>query len=156
MKKLMLAGAWVVAVISVAAAQGTGGAKNAGQPLKWGPAPAVFPAGAKMAVLAGDPGKAEEFTVRLDMPAGYTIKPHWHPTDEHITVIKGTFLVGMSDTVNAKQTLALNVGDFATAMANQHHYGIARGRTIVQVHAIGPFALTYVNPKDDPSKIASK
>jgi len=156
MKKLMLAGAWVVAVISVAAAQGTGGEKNAGQPIKWGPAPAVFPAGAKMAVLSGDPSKAAEFTVRLDMPAGYTIKPHWHPTDEHITVIKGTFLVGMSDTVNAKQTIALKTGDFATAAANMHHYAIARGRTVVQVHAIGPFQLTYVNPKDDPSKIAAR
>ena len=60
--------------------------------LKWGPAPPVFPTGAKMAVLQGDPGKAEQFTVRFDFPAGYTIAPHFHPTDEHITVITGTFI----------------------------------------------------------------
>src|SRR3954471_21026220 len=66
-------------------------------PLKWGPAPAVFPAGAKMAVLQGDPSKSELFTVRLDMPDGYAIAPHWHPTDEHVTVISGKFLVGMGD-----------------------------------------------------------
>ena len=53
--------------------------------LKWGPAPAIFPAGAKMAVLQGDPGKPGLFTVRLDMPDGYRIPPHWHPADEHIT-----------------------------------------------------------------------
>jgi quercetin dioxygenase-like cupin family protein len=122
------------------------------QELKWGPAPAVFPAGAKMAVLQGNPGKPEMFTVRLDMPSGYKIAPHFHPTDEHITVIKGTFLVGMGDTPDAKHTMTLPTGGFATAGANQHHYATAKGHTIVQVSAIGPFALTYVNPADDPSK----
>ena len=119
---------------------------------QWGPAPAVFPAGARLAVLAGDPGKPGEYTVRLEMPNGYVIKPHWHPTDEHITVIQGTFLVGMGDTVDVKKTGALKVGDFATAGAKMNHYAIARGRTIVQVNGIGPFQLTYVNPADDPSK----
>jgi len=118
----------------------------------WGPAPAVFPAGARFTVLAGDPSKAGEYTVRLAMPNGYVIKPHFHPVDEHITVIQGTFLVGMGDAVDVKKAGALKVGDFATAGANMHHYAIARGRTIVQVNGIGPFQLTYVNPADDPSK----
>jgi quercetin dioxygenase-like cupin family protein len=120
--------------------------------LKWGPAPAVFVAGAKMAVLQGDPSKTEQFTIRLDLPSGYTIAPHFHPTDEHVTVIEGTFLVGMGDKLDASKTMALPVGGFVTAGANQHHFGIAKGRTIVQVHAMGPFALTYVNPADDPTK----
>src|SRR5690348_17880028 len=50
--------------------------------VKWGPAPAVFPKGAKMAVMQGDPSKSDLFTVRLDMPRGYKIAPHFHPTDE--------------------------------------------------------------------------
>ena len=120
--------------------------------VSWGPAPAVFPAGAKMAVLQGDPHKAEPFTVRLEMPDGYRIAPHTHPTDEHITVIKGTFLVGMGETRDAAHMMTLRTGDFATAGAGQPHYATARGRTIVQVSAIGPFALAYVNPADDPSR----
>jgi quercetin dioxygenase-like cupin family protein len=116
----------------------------------WGPAPAVFPAGARMAVMSGDPSKAAEFTVRLEMPDGYTIPSHFHPTDEHITVISGTFLVGMGDVVDATKTSTLAAGGFVTAGANMHHFAIARGKTVVQVHAIGPFALTYVNPKDNP------
>jgi mannose-6-phosphate isomerase-like protein (cupin superfamily) len=127
-----------------AAAQGT--------ELKWGPAPAIFPAGAKMAVLSGDPSKPAEFTVRLDMPDGYTIAPHWHPTDEHVTVIRGTFLVGMGDKVDASKMQTLATGGFITAPAKMHHFARAKGHTIVQVHAIGPFVLTYVNPADDPSK----
>ena len=118
--------------------------------LTWGPAPAVFAAGAKMAVLQGDPSKTELFTVRLDFPDGYRLPAHFHPTDEHITVISGTFLVGMGDSIDVSKTVALPAGGFITAGANMHHFGVARGRTIVQVHAMGPFALTYVNPKDAP------
>jgi quercetin dioxygenase-like cupin family protein len=120
--------------------------------LNWGPAPAVFAAGAKLAVLQGDPSKPAPYTVRLDMPSGYTIAPHYHPTDENITVIQGTFLVGMGDKVDLAQTTRLSAGGFVTAGANQHHYAVTKGRTIVQVHGMGPFALTYVNPADDPSK----
>jgi quercetin dioxygenase-like cupin family protein len=124
--------------------------------VKWGPAPAIFPAGAKMAVMQGDPSKRDLFTVRLDMPNGYRIAPHYHPTDEHITVISGNFLVGMGDKLDSKNTMSLKAGGFATAPAQQHHFAIARGHTIVQVHAIGPFPLTYVNPTDDPSKKVAK
>lgn len=127
------------------------GAAHAQAPaIKWGPAPAVFPAGVKMAVLQGDPGKDQMFTVRLDFPAGTRIAPHFHPTDEHITVISGTFLVGMGDTLDAAKTTALPAGGFITAPAEGHHYAIARGHTVVQVTAMGPFSLTYVNPKDQP------
>ena len=122
------------------------------QTLTWGPAPAVFPAGARMAVLQGDPSKAEPFTVRLDMPNGYQIAPHFHPTAENVTVIKGTFLLGMGDKLDAKTATVFQAGGFSSIPATHHHYAIARGRTIVQVHAIGPFAMTYVNPADDPTK----
>jgi quercetin dioxygenase-like cupin family protein len=124
--------------------------------LKWGPAPAIFPAGAKLAVLQGDPGKAEPVTVRLDFPNGYVLPPHFHPTDEAVTVIEGTFQVGMGDKVDKSKLMALPVGGFVVAGAGQHHYAVTKGRTIVQVNLMGPFALTYVNPADDPTKKAAK
>ena len=120
--------------------------------LKWGPAPAIFPAGAKFVVLQGDPSKAEPVTVRLDFPNGYILPPHFHPTDEAVTVIQGTFQVGMGDKVEKSKTMAVPVGGFVVAGAGQHHYAITQGRTIVQVNLIGPFALTYVNAADDPTK----
>lgn len=118
--------------------------------LQWGPAPPVFPAGAEMAVLQGNPGTAGLFTVRLRLPSGYKIAPHTHPTDEHVTVIKGTFLVGMGASVDRTSMLTLHAGGFATALANHPHYAVTEGRTEVQVHAMGPFAMTYVDPADDP------
>jgi quercetin dioxygenase-like cupin family protein len=118
--------------------------------VKWGPAPPFFPAGARFAVVQGDPSGSGVYTVRLEMPAGYVIKPHWHPTDEHITVLSGRFLVGMGDSVDTKQTMALGQDGFATAPAQAHHFAVAARKTVVQVHGMGPFAITYVRPSDDP------
>lgn len=123
--------------------------------ITWGPAPAIFPAGARMAVLQGDPGKAELFTVRLEFPDGYRIAPHFHPTEEGITVVSGTFLIGMGDSVDVAHMTSLATGGFAVAPAQMHHYAIARGRTVVQVHSMGPFALTYVRASDAPSAAMS-
>jgi len=118
--------------------------------INWGPAPAVFPAGVRMAVLQGDPSQPGYFTVRLELPAGTRIYPHFHPTDEYLTVISGTFLVGMGDSLNVAKSSVMPAGAFGTVAANMHHYAIARGKTVVQVSAMGPFVLTYVNPQDQP------
>lgn len=120
--------------------------------IKWGPAPPVFEKGAEFAVLQGDPSKAEEFTVRLRFPNGYRIAPHTHPTIENVTVLKGTFYAGMGEKFVESDMKAFARDAFASIPANHAHYAMARGQTIVQVHAIGPFVLTYVNPADDPSK----
>ena len=122
--------------------------------LTWGPAPAVFPAGAKMAVVSGDPGQAAPFTIQLSMPDGYRIPPHFHPTDEAVEVKKGTFLVGMGDTLDVAKANAMKAGAKGKVPAGMHHYGIARGATIVSVEAMGPFGMTYVNPADDPQQVA--
>jgi quercetin dioxygenase-like cupin family protein len=147
---LLLAAAAPTAVAQSAAAHAAPPAP------KWGPAPAVFPAGAQMEVMQGNPSANGLFTVRLRFPNGYRVAPHTHPTDEHITVISGTFHVGMGKTVDPKQMMTLHTGDFASAPANAPHYAQARGTTVVQVHAIGPFALTYVNPADMPKATASR
>jgi quercetin dioxygenase-like cupin family protein len=118
--------------------------------LSWGPAPAVFPEGAKMAVVSGDPGKAAPFTVELAFPDGYKIPPHFHPTDEAVEVKKGTFLVGMGDVLDVSKTNAMKTGAKGQVPAKAHHYGVAQGATVVSITAMGPFAMTYVNPADDP------
>ena len=131
-------------------AQNAPAATGAPPAIQWGPAPPFFPAGARFAVLQGDPSKTGVYTVRLQMPNGYTIKPHFHPTDEHVTVITGTFQVGMGDSVDTGHMMSLQGGGFITAPAHAHHYAMARGMTVVQVHGMGPFAITYVKASDDP------
>src|SRR6266581_9303966 len=75
-------------------------AQNAFTPdqVKYGPAPPFLPVGAQLAVLEGDPmSSSGDFTIRLKMPNGYRIPPHWHPKRENVTVISGSFNVGMGD-----------------------------------------------------------
>lgn len=122
------------------------------QSTDWAPAPPVFPPGAEIAVLQGDPGKAgEPFTVRLRFPNGYKLAPHTHPTAENVTVLAGTFLAGMGSQFVESEMQALGRDGFASIPADHPHYAMARGVTVVQVHAIGPFVLTYVNPADAPA-----
>jgi quercetin dioxygenase-like cupin family protein len=119
--------------------------------LKWGAAPPVFPKGAQMAVLSGDPGAKGTFVVRLKMPAGYKIAAHHHPTDEYITVISGDFALGMGDKLNTAKSAHLAAGGFAEAPARMNHFAWTKGGAVVQVSSEGPFALIYVNPADDPT-----
>jgi quercetin dioxygenase-like cupin family protein len=123
-----------------------------GKEIKWGPPPPTFPAGAKFAVINGDPGKTGNVTVRFKMPAGYTIAPHFHPTDEHVTVLSGDLSIGMGDKIDKEHALHLTTGGYAVAMATMHHFAYTTKGSTVQVHMQGPFAITYVNPADDPSK----
>ena len=120
--------------------------------LQWGPAPDVLPAGAKLAVLEGDPTKSGEFTMRLKMPDHYRLPPHFHPRMEHVTLISGSFHVGMGDKFDESKMAALPVGTFAWIKPGTHHFAMAKGETVIQLHGNGPWVLTYVNSQDDPRK----
>jgi uncharacterized protein (TIGR02246 family) len=120
--------------------------------VKWVDGPPSLPKGAKMAVLVGDPSKPEPFTVRLQMPDGYTIAPHTHPTDEHVTVLSGVLRAATGPTSDVKALGDFAAGSYANMAATMPHYVVAKGVTVVQLHGIGPFVVNYVNPADDPSK----
>jgi quercetin dioxygenase-like cupin family protein len=118
--------------------------------LQWVPAPAALPPGAMMALLAGDPGKDGLFVLRAKFPDGYKVPPHFHPTDEHVTVLKGGLMMGLGEKIDKTAMHLVGVGGFFTAPATKPHYVVAKGETIIQVTAMGPFAATYVNAADDP------
>jgi hypothetical protein len=120
--------------------------------IKFGPAPPALPPGAQLAVLEGDPmGSSGDFTVRLKMPDGYRIAPHWHPKRENATVISGSFKVGMGDTFDTSKMNTFPSGSFAYLDPDMHHYAMAVGATVVQIHGMAPLQVNYVNPADDPS-----
>jgi quercetin dioxygenase-like cupin family protein len=123
--------------------------------VKWGDAPPVLQKGAKLAVLYGDPSKEGLFIVRLKVPAGYKIAPHTHPTDENATVISGSFAIGMGDKLDPAAK-GQPPGTFFSMPAKMHHFAIAQKESIVEVSAMGPFTIVYVDPADDPSKGAAK
>ncbi|MEW5918657.1 MAG: cupin domain-containing protein [Gemmatimonadota bacterium] len=120
--------------------------------ITWGAAPAILPRGADLAVVEGDPSKPGEFTMRLRMPDGYRIPAHFHPVTEHVTVVQGTFRVGMGDKFEASALKDLPTGTFAALAPGMRHFAAAKGETVIQLHGVGPWSLTYVNPTDDPRK----
>ena len=120
--------------------------------IQWGPAPPALPPGALAAVLAGNPGKAEPFILRLKLPAGYTIAPHRHSTDERVTVISGAVYVGAGEKLVRTAVKQLPVAGFVDLPAGMAHYAYVTGETILQVSAMGPFDFLYVDPDDDPRK----
>lgn len=129
--------------------------KNAFTPdtIQWVAAPPVLESGAQLAVLEGDPSSSTgDYTVRLKMPSGYRIAPHWHPRRENVTVLSGTFKVGMGDTFDQSKMGSFPAGSFAYLDPDMHHYAMADGEVVVQVHGAGPFQINYVNAGDDPSK----
>jgi quercetin dioxygenase-like cupin family protein len=119
--------------------------------IKWGECSPVLPPGAKCAVLEGDPKTPDRlFAYRIRMPDNFQVPPHFHPADEHVLVLSGTFNMGHGDTLDKKNSHAMTAGSFVVIPKGQHHYAWTKGETVCQVYAIGPWGLTYVNPKDDP------
>jgi hypothetical protein len=124
--------------------------------IKWGDAPADLPKGAKLGVLHGDPTKPGVFTVRLKLPDGYKIPPHWHSKDEQLTVLSGTFVLYTGDTMTLDPH-DLDEGAYHFLPGKQHHAAEAKGETIVQVNGTGPFDIHYLKESDNPNpKSASK
>ena len=150
-------------LVSLAVLGGVAGAQEPAKPahivmapaeVKWGEPPPVFEKGMSFTVVSGDPGKPGLYVVRAKMPAGYKIAPHWHPTDEHVTVLSGTLALGMGEKFDKAGMKALPAGGYALLPAEMRHFAMATTATTIQVHGQGPFALTYVNPADDPSQRA--
>ena len=152
MKKMMIC----VFVLSAVAAFGqAGAAQNAFTPdqVKFGPAPPFVPPGAQLAVLEGDPmASTGDFTIRLKVPDGYKVAPHTHPNRENVTVLSGSLKVGMGDKFDDAHMMSFPAGSFAYLDPDMHHYAMAVGEVVVQIHGASPVQFNYINPSDDPGR----
>jgi hypothetical protein len=118
--------------------------------LNWIAGPPMLPPGASMAVIEGSFNKPGPFTVRLKFPANYKIPAHWHPIKVTVTVISGTFNMGVGDRLDTEKGKALPAGSVFEMPAKIHHFGWASEETIIQEHGIGPLSVNYLNSADDP------
>jgi len=135
-----------------AAAPRNPGAMVTPEEVEWRPGPPKLPPGALVAVLEGDPSKPGlPYTFRAKLPDGYSVPPHWHPMDEHITVIRGTILLGMGTEFDPAKLRELPAGSYARLPQNEPHFNRYRGETVIQLHGIGPYDIQYVDPADDPT-----
>lgn len=118
--------------------------------IEWKAGPAALPAGAKMAVLEGDPTKEGPFVVRFQFPAGYHIPSHTHPKTERVTVISGTLYLATGEALDRASAKELPAGSFGYWPAGMKHTAWSEGETVIQLHGVGPWQINYVNPADDP------
>jgi hypothetical protein len=118
--------------------------------IKWVDAPPSLPAGAKVAVIEGDPKAAGLFTMRIKLPANYKIMPHSHPADEHITVLEGSLYMGLGDKFDENTAKEIPSGGFGVMATGTHHYAFSKKECILQLHGMGPWGINYINPADDP------
>ena len=119
--------------------------------LKWDDVPSL-PPGAKIAVIEGPMNEAVPFTVRLKFPANYSIPAHWHPAVERVTVLSGTFHMGVGDKLDPQKTMPLQPGDLMIMQPQTHHFAWTKEEVVVQLNGTGPWGITYINPADDPRK----
>ena len=118
--------------------------------VKWSPGPASLAKGSEMAVIYGDPSKEGLFAMRLKLPKGFQIAPHSHPKPEVVTVISGTFRIGMGETADSSKAQALPAGGIFAFSPGMTHFASTDEDTIIQLNSVGPWSVNYVNPKDDP------
>ncbi|SRR6266581_2779050 len=116
--------------------------------LRWQP----HVGGSMKAVVSGDPSQPGPYVMRIKAPDGFRIPPHWHPQDENVTVLSGTFRVGTGEKWDDAALRDLGPGGFLLIPREMRHFASSRGETIIQLHGVGPFQINWVNPADDPNR----
>lgn len=120
--------------------------------LVWSAGPPSLPKGAHVAVLKGNPAEEGIFTIRLRLPANYVIPAHWHPAFEHITVVEGTFSMGLGERFDEAALHEMPAGSFMTMAPGTRHFAASTRGGVIQLHGMGPWQIYYVNPADDPRR----
>jgi mannose-6-phosphate isomerase-like protein (cupin superfamily) len=113
--------------------------------------------GVEMAVISGDPDKKGGlYVIRIRTQGEVKVPPHWHPTDEHVTVLAGSFLMARGEKYDSSMLIELKPGAHSLMPATMPHFGLHKAGNVLEVYGEGPFAPTFVNPEDDPNRAKRK
>jgi hypothetical protein len=122
-----------------------------------GPHHLIVPLGKKIGEftrVSGDPdAPGAPFVIRIGNVDGEIVAPHWHPEDEHIVVVQGTWYLGAGDRFSRSDLREMTVGAYALVPKKMNHFAWSQGHTIIQVHGIGPFRINFL---DQDIKLLSK
>ena len=84
--------------------------------------------------VVGDMDKpGEPFVIRIHHDAGYVVLPHTHPEDENITVLTGSWALGMGSRVNMSELERMEQGALGFVPKKMAHFGYAKVETMLQV-----------------------
>ena len=120
--------------------------------IKWADAPSIGP-GAKLAVLEGDLKQATPFTIRIKLPPNFKVPAHTHPVFERVTVLSGTFHLGIGETFDRAKTRAYPAGGVTMMPPGMPMFAYTTdAETVIQIHGTGPWGINFLNPAEDPRK----
>jgi anti-sigma factor ChrR (cupin superfamily) len=136
----------LLAALGLSAADPAKPIQFAAEDVRWSDGPPSLPAGTKVAVLEGDPKQRGLFTMRLKVPGGAKIAPHWHPREERVTVLAGSVLVGFGATFDEKAGKRFPAGAFYVNPPKLPHFVWTDEEAVLQLTGMGPWALRYVKP----------
>jgi quercetin dioxygenase-like cupin family protein len=106
--------------------------------------------GAEIAVLAGDPEEVgSPYVIRVKYRDGLKVLPHWHSSDESITVISGTWVMGVGKRYDLSVAQEFPAGSYLVIPKGVPHFAVCRGETIVQRHGVGPLDSPLDRSEDD-------
>jgi hypothetical protein len=140
---------FILGLLTVSFAWAQAGVPASGE-LKWGNAPASWPAGARVAMLKGNLAKAGPFAFRLKLPAGYRLRPQSSSAIQRIVVVSGALNLGSGNSFDEERTIPFYAG-YVHLPDKSPYFAFTTEETVVEIEGTGPFAVTYVNPADDPA-----
>lgn len=118
---------------------------------------AAFPAGASLAIVAGEPAVAGPYVVRVKVRDGVRLMPHSHPEDRIYIVVSGVFYIGFGKTFDPRKLQAYGPGSVIILPRDTPHFHEAlSGEYISQVAGTGPLGIEYVDPGDDPRRMVAR
>lgn len=119
--------------------------------VQWVDAIKQAPKGVKNCLLHGDTSKGP-FIMLAKFPAGTTVAPHTHTTDEVVSVVSGTFVIGSGEKFDESKGKSVDAGGYFTIKAGTPHWAMVKTETVLVRYGNGPADIKYVNPADDPTK----
>jgi hypothetical protein len=114
---------------------------------QFAPAPDAMglPPAVQVSMVSGDFGKAGLFSALVKIPDDQKLNPHWQSTDLNLVVLRGTYEVGNGDAYDASKLQPLSAGEMVRFPAQLHHFGHAKGETLILVYGVGPMSMTWAS-----------
>jgi hypothetical protein len=116
----------------------------------WRPCPPTLPPGCEMAVLDGNPQGADLFTVRFRTSRALVMPPHWHPTDERVTIITGKAAVAFGADATRQDATEFGPADYYVNARHAVHSVWIESGTVLQITGIGPWQAISISEAAPP------
>lgn len=102
--------------------------------------------GVETAIVEGDPSKPGYYLTINHFPPGVMSRPHYHPDERYVIVLRGTWYTDEGEVFRPKETIALKPGDFMRHPKDGPHYdGALDEDTWIAISGYGPTKATVLD-----------